>query len=215
VGSLSPEYFGGGGDLFFVGYSGVLSAGNLASPAEDTTKIWFASYNTRLRLSAVALLAAALAGCGHTPIANDTNTPSVSSLTPNEKASNTVHNAATAAAQRPIVKLQSENRSIVKLPSDSYGLASYYEDTLTANGEKYDPNGLTAAHRTLPFGTRVRVTDLASRRCVTVRINDRGPFVPGRVIDVSYAAAKTLGIVDKGVARVELHVINGRAYAAR
>jgi rare lipoprotein A len=66
---------------------------------------------------------------------------------------------------------------------------------------------LTAAHRTLPFGTRVRVTHLASGRSVTVRINDRGPFVPGRVVDVSVLAAETLGMTEQGVAKVKLDVI--------
>jgi len=66
---------------------------------------------------------------------------------------------------------------------------------------------LTAAHRTLPFGTRVRVTNVATGRSVTVRVNDRGPFVPGRILDVSHFAAETLGIVGQGVAKVKLDVV--------
>jgi rare lipoprotein A len=66
---------------------------------------------------------------------------------------------------------------------------------------------LTAAHRTLPLGTRVRVTDVASGRSVMVRVNDRGPFVPGRIVDVSYSAAQTLGIIRRGVAKVKLDVV--------
>jgi rare lipoprotein A len=66
---------------------------------------------------------------------------------------------------------------------------------------------LTAAHRTLPFGTRVRVTNVATGQSVTVRVNDRGPFVPGRVVDISRGAAETLGIVDRGVAKVKLDVV--------
>jgi peptidoglycan lytic transglycosylase len=89
----------------------------------------------------------------------------------------------------------------------SYGLASIYEDTQTASGEKFDAFELTAAHRTLAFGTRVLVTAIATGRSVTVRINDRGPFVPGRVVDVTHSAAKALGIVEKGVAQVRLDVV--------
>jgi len=89
----------------------------------------------------------------------------------------------------------------------SLGLASFYTDTETASGEKFDPHKLTAAHRTLPFGTRLRVTNVATGRFVTVRVNDRGPFVPGRVVDVSYSAAETLGITEQGIAKVKLDVV--------
>jgi peptidoglycan lytic transglycosylase len=92
------------------------------------------------------------------------------------------------------------------------GLASYYISGVdggirTASGEDFNARALTAAHPTLPFGTRVRVTNLASGRSVTVRINDRGPFVPGRVIDVSQAAAEELGMVGRGVTKVKLDVV--------
>ena len=90
----------------------------------------------------------------------------------------------------------------------SRGLASFYtEGTRTANGEKFDAHDLTAAHPSLPFGTRLRVTDVATGRSVTVRVNDRGPYVPGRIVDVSYSAAETLGMVGKGVANVKLDVV--------
>jgi len=90
----------------------------------------------------------------------------------------------------------------------SHGLASFYtEGTQTASGEKFDTRELTAAHRTLPFGTRLRVTNVATGRSVTVRVNDRGPFVPGRHVDVSYSAAETLGMVERGVAKVKLDVV--------
>jgi len=70
---------------------------------------------------------------------------------------------------------------------------------------------LTAAHRTLPFGTRLRVTDVNTGRSVTVRVNDRGPFVRGRVVDVSASAAETLGITGKGVAKVKVDVVEAGA----
>ena len=88
------------------------------------------------------------------------------------------------------------------------GLASFYgSPQQTANGEQFNPRAMTAAHRTLPFGTKVRVTNVRSGRTVTVRINDRGPFVPGRVIDLSQAAAEELGIVGRGIAKVKLDVV--------
>ena len=90
------------------------------------------------------------------------------------------------------------------------GRASWYgprfHGRLTANGERYDKYALTAAHKTLPFGTLVRVRSLALGREVTVRINDRGPFTPGRVIDVSQAAAEALGLTSAGVMQVSLNV---------
>ena len=94
-------------------------------------------------------------------------------------------------------------------PTASGGIASFYtEDTQTASGEKFDPNELTAAHRTLPFGTRLRVTNVATGKSVTVRVNDRGPYVRGRVVDVSYSAAESLGMVKKGITNVKLDVVH-------
>jgi rare lipoprotein A len=86
-----------------------------------------------------------------------------------------------------------------------HGFASYYKTgRRTANGERFNPMGYTAAHRSLPFGTMVRVTNLKNGKSVTVRINDRGPFVGGRVIDLSYGAAMACGLNRSGVARVQL-----------
>jgi rare lipoprotein A len=88
------------------------------------------------------------------------------------------------------------------------GIASYYwQEQTTASGERFDRAALTAAHRTLPFGTRVRVINLANGRAVVVRINDRGPFKPGRVIDVSEAAAVALAMTGQGLARVRLEPV--------
>lgn len=93
------------------------------------------------------------------------------------------------------------------------GVASWYgvpfHGRRTSNGETYDMNQLTAAHRTLPFNTIVRVTNLANGRKVDVRINDRGPFVEGRIIDLSLAAARALDMVATGVARVRLERVSG------
>src|SRR5438309_11172638 len=91
------------------------------------------------------------------------------------------------------------------------GVASWYgpgfHGNRTANGEIYDQYELTAAHRTLPLGTRVMVTNLSNGRAVEVRINDRGPFVDGRAIDLSYAAARVLRMVGPGTARVRIDAL--------
>ncbi len=90
----------------------------------------------------------------------------------------------------------------------SHGIASFYtEGTKTASGEKFNTLEMTAAHPTLPFGTKLRVTNVASGQSVTVRVNDRGPYVRGRIVDVSYSAADALGMVGKGVAKVKLDVV--------
>jgi rare lipoprotein A len=93
-------------------------------------------------------------------------------------------------------------------PRSIEGVASYYwEGSRVASGGKYNPNGLTAAHRTLPFGTRVRVSDPKTNRSVVVTINDRGPFVHGRVLDLSLGAARALGMESRGVSRVHADVL--------
>jgi rare lipoprotein A len=89
------------------------------------------------------------------------------------------------------------------------GVASYYNSgKQTANGERFNPNGLTAAHRTLPFGTKVRVTNMRNGKSVVVRINDRGPFIHGRVIDLSLGAAKLVEMTTSGVVKVTYSVLN-------
>jgi len=92
------------------------------------------------------------------------------------------------------------------------GMASYYGAELagnrTANGERFNPNALTAAHRNLPMNTRLRVTNKANGKSVIVRINDRGPFAKGRIIDVSRAAAEKISMIRSGTARVALEKIS-------
>lgn len=88
------------------------------------------------------------------------------------------------------------------------GIASYYwQGQSTASGERFNPGAMTAAHRSLPFGTKVRVTNLRNGRSVVVRINDRGPYVRGRIIDLSRAAASQLGFTGQGVTKVEVSVV--------
>ena len=88
------------------------------------------------------------------------------------------------------------------------GMASFYADKYvgrkTSNGEKFKQNKLTAAHKTLPFGTKVKVTNLSNGQSVKVRVNDRGPFIQGRIIDLSKKAAKKIDMVNAGVTKVTI-----------
>jgi rare lipoprotein A len=102
-------------------------------------------------------------------------------------------------------------------PTQSYetvgqGEASYYGAAFagnrTASGERFDPSALTCAHRSLPIGTMLRVTNLANGRSVTVRVNDRGPFVRSRLLDMSLAAARDIGMVRTGKAMVRLEIVH-------
>lgn len=95
-------------------------------------------------------------------------------------------------------------------PRTFTGTASFYDKNYkgrTASGVRYDGSKFTAAHRTLPFGTRLRVIDKKTRRSVTVVVNDRGPFIKGRVIDLSYAAASELRMQTRGLAKVTVAVV--------
>ena len=108
------------------------------------------------------------------------------------------------------------NASVAATGGHSFsGVASFYGNesgSQTASGQRFNQNAMTCAHRSLPFGTKLRVTDVASGKSVTVRVNDRGPYVHGRVVDVSYSAADALGMIGKGVAKVKLdaysHALN-------
>jgi peptidoglycan lytic transglycosylase len=99
--------------------------------------------------------------------------------------------------------------------ADQVGHASWYAlHSRTASGEQMDPGAMTAAHPSLPFGTQVLVENLSNGRSVVVRINDRGPFVAGRIIDVSQAAASTLGMIGSGTANVRVSAAGGGGTAA-
>jgi len=97
------------------------------------------------------------------------------------------------------------------LVNEEYGIASYYNDSYqgseTASKEKYDKNKLTGAHKTYPYGTIVKVTRLDNKKSVKVRINDRGPYIKGRIIEVSRKAAEQIGLVNDGVTRVKIEVV--------
>ena len=112
------------------------------------------------------------------------------------------------ATRTQTARTQNSRTQTTRTHHSSDGVASFYsQGQRTASGERFNARELTAAHPTLPFGTKVRVTDVNSGRSVTVRVNDRGPFIKGRVIDVSHAAAESLGMVGRGVAKVKLDVV--------
>jgi rare lipoprotein A len=114
----------------------------------------------------------------------------------------TAHRAPRKAHHRAVRRRQ------VSAGSATRGVASYYyRGRVVASGARFNPDGLTAAHRTLPFGTRVRVTHMSSGRSVNVVINDRGPFVGGRVIDLSRGAARVIGMIGQGLASVSLTIL--------
>jgi rare lipoprotein A len=147
------------------------------------------------RLFGVCLVTAVLAACAQSP-----GSP---------RASLSGHSSSLASAGAP--KKHLALAAPVELPeigTSSVGLASYYsEGTETASGERFNPQELTAAHPNLPFGTHLRVTNLATGQSVVVRVNDRGPFVPGRSVDVSYSAAQQLGFLESGTAKVKMEVV--------
>lgn len=143
-------------------------------------------------------LCSLLIGCYSSPrFGEERRTPKTSkpSSAPTAKQDN--ETTATTSSRKPLLVLE--------------GVASYYagdfHGKVTSNGEQYDMYSLTAAHRTFPFGTKVRVVNLDNNKSVIIRINDRGPFHESRIIDLSYGAAKALDMLQRGTARVRLEVI--------
>ncbi|AFY91858.1 septal ring lytic transglycosylase RlpA family protein [Chamaesiphon minutus] len=123
-----------------------------------------------------------------------------------------IQSPSTAAPTPIIVKIEPPvvQPALEKIVSTQIGKASWYGSeagSKTANGERYNPQGLTAAHRTLPFGTKVRVTNLTTGKAVIVRINDRGPFHRSRAIDISAGAAEVIGLKSQGVGRVKMEIL--------
>jgi len=158
------------------------------------------------RLAAIIAGAATLAACGQSPF-RSSHSDLRSSATRQAAIEQPRRQASTASMVRRAPAVEA-SESQGKSEGKSHGVASFYwQGTKTASGEKFDPSELTAAHPTLPFGTRLRVTNQHTGRSVTVRVNDRGPYVPGRVVDVSYSAAEQLGMVGRGIAPVKLDVV--------
>jgi rare lipoprotein A len=159
---------------------------------------------------------------GDTQLANTTNDPAKDALQATNRMRRLIGNAAplNEIANLPVQSsLKFPKISLPKLPTQIasrvrgtlQGMASWYgydgSGNRTATGERYNPEGLTAAHRSLPFGTKVRVTNTRNGRSVVVRINDRGPFIRGRIIDLSAGAARILGVMSTGIAPVRIEVL--------
>ncbi|WOH85008.1 septal ring lytic transglycosylase RlpA family protein [Bradyrhizobium sp. BEA-2-5] len=169
--------------------------------------ILFAHAQKPLRLLAVMIGAASLAACAQSSVVSQRSQALASrpaSIEPSRAASSATRTRiATARRHTPYASRRTGDSKIA-----SHGVASFYsEEQPTASGEKFDKDELTAAHPTLPFGTKLRVTDVKSGRSVTVRVNDRGPYVPGRIVDVSHSAAQSLGMIGKGITNVRLDVV--------
>ncbi len=196
-----------------------MSSINCASPSCIDIKANPVDLNARLasaaglgniiQLFAIGLAAASLAACAQSSVVtkhSELHIASRQAALENSRRTSFLTERRVAATRKHTPFAPNKNAAETQVAS--HGLASFYtEGTQTASGEKFDTHELTAAHRTLPFGTRLRVTNVVTGRSVTVRVNDRGPFVPGRVVDVSYSAAQTLGMVGGGIAKVKLDVV--------
>jgi rare lipoprotein A len=168
------------------------------------------------------LMIGMLVGCSSTarfsPAHDRTDEPAVTTV-PKKRTAVPAENRKPPAGKKDTAGVNTAHASLLPLPDvlerpprfRQTGTASYYARKFhgrrTASGERYDMYELTAAHPRLPFGTTVKVTNLSNKRTVTVRINDRGPHTKKRVIDLSFAAAKRIGLVGSGTARVLVEVV--------
>jgi len=179
-----------------------------ANSLSDAPSISAAGAGNIFRLLTVVVAAASLAACAQSSAVRNSEIASHA-----RPASSQADRTASSITNRRVVSVKRHTpfarpNNATSTQTASQGVASFYtEGQQTASGEKFDTHDLTAAHPTLPFGTRLRVTNVATGRSVTVRVNDRGPYVPGRVVDVSQSAASALGMVDSGIAKVKLDVV--------
>lgn len=184
-----------------------------SGPVPDASSVSAAGARNIFRSLVIVLGAASLAACAqstavrnsefagsrHASLSHDRTASFFTSFT-------NLTNRRVASVRKHTPFARHDNATSTQIASQ--GVASFYtEGQQTASGEKFNANDLTAAHPTLPFGTRLRVTNVATGRSVTVRVNDRGPYVPGRVVDVSHSAANALGMVESGIAKVKLDVV--------
>jgi rare lipoprotein A len=194
----------GGGETSWADVA--VSVGMIDGPASSPVNV-----GTVLRLFTVVLVAAGAAACAQTSVVDNRS----AAVAAGRQASPEPYRRASLVTKRHVVVAARRHtpfaakKHLAETPKGSYGIASFYSHgTETASGEKFDARELTAAHRTLPFGTRLRVTNVATGKSVVVRVNDRGPFIPGRVVDVSHSAAESLGITGQGIAKVKLDVVH-------
>jgi rare lipoprotein A len=197
--------------MFFIDSTNDPRGGGEARLGLRTSLGWRVKPQPLLRLMTVAAAAATLSACVQTPLATKRYASRAepaayeARIEPNSRIRTRVATRRLVAKRRIAA---TPARSAGSTGDASTGVASFYwHGTKTASGEKFNPGELTAAHRTLPFGTRLRVTDVTTGRSVTVRVNDRGPFIPGRIVDVSHSAAEALGMHRAGLAKVKLDVV--------
>jgi rare lipoprotein A len=195
------------------------SAGADASRiAPNAPKQKAAAVGSILRVCAAALTAATLGACVQTSMTEKPGSLAVTrQAVPDVKQTASVaRHRHVAAVPRKHTPFAAKTQAAKKDPAgkaETVGVASFYgheaefKGAQTASGETFNPQALTAAHRTLPFGTQLRVTNLATGQSVMVRVNDRGPFVPGRIVDVSSFAAESLGITERGIAKVKVDIV--------
>jgi rare lipoprotein A len=138
---------------------------------------------------------------------------------PAAHAADAVKPAAAASSAAPMPAAPAAAKAMQPVGSTETGLAAVYSDRLhgrpTANGERYDRGRLTAAHKTLPFGSQVKVTNTKNQKSITVRINDRGPTQAGRILDLSPTAARAIGIHPRGMGEVTAEVVGEAPKVAR
>ena len=194
--------------VFGLGWGASWGCNMLSIDCSGASYVDIATGRKIIRLLALALAAATLGACAQSSVVSQRSELRATRQASLERVRTTssVTHRRVASARKHTPFASHENAADTKTASQ--GVASFYtEGTQTASGEKFDTHDLTAAHPTLPFGTRLRVTNVATGRSVTARVNDRGPYVPGRIVDVSYSAAESLGMVGRGVANVKLDVV--------
>ena len=168
-----------------------------------------------VQLFALALAGATLAGCvQHTVTERSASlgvSPQATAQAPPQRRASVAHHRRVAAASRKHTPFAARLAAAkpAAMTDGSIGIASFYKyESKTASGEQFNPGARTAAHRTLPFGTRLRVTNVATGQSVTVRINDRGPFIANRILDVTPRAAKKLGFEGDGLTTTRIEVLS-------
>ena len=172
-----------------------------------------ASARARAWPAATLLLAAVLSACAPMPPATDAAVPSTADAARTERMQQAQQAAAALRAERQSAAAPEANNYELTWPDvDQQGIASWYgpgfHGRKTANGERFNQYELTAAHRTYKFGTQLCVRSKSTGQAVVVRVNDRGPFVKNRVIDLSKAAAEEIGMLGKGVKSVEIYKLD-------
>ena len=166
------------------------------------------------KYAALAISVSAFIGLNSALSAKEMPTPVAAIAAPTVVADYPVGSVVSPVNQKSDVKVQKTNfaSNDIKTSLLQTGVASYYgpgfHGRRTANGETFNQNAMTAAHRTLPFGTKLKVTNLANGQSTIVRVNDRGPYAGGRVLDLSVAAAKQIGSTHSGVAKVKIEVVS-------